>query len=113
MVDRDLFVQAIRQSKNGIYVEFEKSDGSLRNMHVTLHPDVLPQRDETKKTITKKRDPDIQTVWDIDAKGFRSFKWSKVKNVVIPYDFDASPTNHSMEVNNVGMKMSGIDHGKK
>ena len=70
-------VKAKLQS-NIISIVFEKNDGSLREMRATLVEDHLP---ELKGTSTKKENPDVQTVYDIEAKGWRSFRWDRLRSV--------------------------------
>jgi hypothetical protein len=51
-------------------IQFVKKDGSLREMRCTLKEEYLPT---AKKESTKKDNPDVLTVWDIDNDGWRSF----------------------------------------
>lgn len=64
-----------------IQIEFEKADGSMRQMIATLEEGVVPPKapaggnDETSR---KKADTAC-AVWDIDAAGWRSFRWDKLR----------------------------------
>jgi hypothetical protein len=61
-------------------VVFTKKDGTERTMQCTLEPDVLPKVEvkEDKKTNRKQSDTSI-AVYDIEAKGWRSFTIRAVK----------------------------------
>lgn len=59
-----------------IVVEFEKKDGTVREMKCTLHESFLPPMPEPDPDKpAKKKNPDIQVVWDIEKEAFRSFRW--------------------------------------
>tara|TARA_R110000868_G_scaffold168243_1_gene402901 strand:- start:691 stop:1005 length:315 start_codon:yes stop_codon:yes gene_type:complete len=61
-------------------VVFTKKDGTERTMQCTLEPNVLPKVElkEDKKTNRKQSDTSI-AVYDIEAKGWRSFTIRAVK----------------------------------
>lgn len=61
-------------------VEFVKTDGTLRKMSATLKPDVVVVT-ESKTGRTKKENIDVCSVWDIEAKGWRSFRFDKLKSI--------------------------------
>jgi hypothetical protein len=59
------------QLRQGILdIQFVKKDGSLREMRCTLNEKHLPT---VTTESTKKENPDVLTVWDIDSNGWRSF----------------------------------------
>ena len=51
-------------------IQFVKKDGSLREMRCTLNEEYLPKSEAAG---TKKENPDVLSVWDIDNNGWRSF----------------------------------------
>jgi hypothetical protein len=51
-------------------IQFIKKDGSLREMRCTLNEKYLPVKTTEG---TKKDNPDVLAVWDIDSNGWRSF----------------------------------------
>ncbi len=55
-------------------VVFVKKDGSERQMVCTLHPDYLPQVDESAGGSTRPPNDEVVTVWDVEAEGWRSFR---------------------------------------
>lgn len=62
-------------------VTFTKVNGETRTMQCTLHPDYLPEsrlltEDDTPRT----QDPNTLPVWDIESKGWRSFRLDSVTN---------------------------------
>jgi len=64
-------------------VTFTKNDGTERVMKCTLDRKVVPQvvKEETKKA--KAISDDVLPVYDIEAQGWRSFRWDSVKTVDI------------------------------
>ena len=59
--------------KNVIAVTFTKRDGSLRAMLCTLQEQYLPPlMGDTE--ITTKDNPDVLAVWDVESRGWRSFR---------------------------------------
>lgn len=66
-------------------VTFTKVDGSERVMKCTLKRDVLPEKETTVTESDKKDNPNLLSVWDIDANGWRSFKVDSVTG----WDFSA------------------------
>ncbi len=76
---RDQLLADLRS--NIIEVVFTKKDGSTRIMKATLNPNILPP--SYKEEIQEEKDyhkenPDNVAVWDVDAKGWRSFNISTV-----------------------------------
>lgn len=67
---------------NVIEVIFTKKDGSTRVMKATLNPDILPpaykEGEISEEKEFHKENPDNIAVWDIEAKGWRSFNISSL-----------------------------------
>jgi len=76
------------QLENGVVtVVFEKADGSERTMRATLSnnyvPQVLAEYDNQQPTPAKRQlNDNVQSVWDIDAGGWRSFRLDSVKQIL-------------------------------
>ena len=76
----------IDEMKNSLHkgickVVFTKKNGDERIMHCTLQEDLLPQQVEIEEAIQKKKpNPDVLAVWDVDAQGWRSFRWDTIKD---------------------------------
>jgi len=67
----------IKQLQNEVLVvTFNKKDGDKRVMTCTKSFDVIPEADQPKSD--KKPKDGLVTVWDIDAKGWRSFVYERV-----------------------------------
>src|SRR6056300_589156 len=77
---RDELIEALR--KNIIEVTFTKLDGDERVMPCTLVESFFP---DPKKDATQKNEK-VVAVWAIESKGFRSFRYDRVKSIkVLPY----------------------------
>ena len=76
--------------KNGVVtVVFEKTDGTERTMRATLSDLYVPQVEpamlsEYDGQVPKGRqlNDNVQAVWDIDAGGWRSFRYDSVKQLL-------------------------------
>jgi hypothetical protein len=69
-------------------VTFTKSDGTERVMKCTLDRKLVPnydERGEVKRIIEQIRtvSPDVLPVYDVEAQGWRSFRWDSIKDVTI------------------------------
>lgn len=58
------------------HITFTKKDGTERTMRCTLMESALPARDPNAQA--KPHSADVQPVWDLDAGGWRSFRWDSV-----------------------------------
>ena len=72
----------IQQLKEGVIeVKFTKADGSQRVMSATLN-DQYVTYDESKMSPTSDvKARTAQSVWDINASGWRSFRWDSLQEV--------------------------------
>jgi len=60
-------------------VTFTKKDGTERVMKCTLRPDLLPaQTDLEEQVQSRKSNSDVLAVWDLEAKGWRSFRHDSI-----------------------------------
>ena len=73
--------QVMNDLNKGIcQVVFTKVNGDTRIMRCTLEETMLPQQIDIEESIQKKKpNPDVVSVWDIEAQGWRSFRWDSVK----------------------------------
>ena len=68
-------------------VIFTKIDGSERKMNCTLIPEYVPQKPVVEgqqlltESLPRAENPDTLAVWDVDAKGWRSFRLDSIKAV--------------------------------
>lgn len=79
-IDKDNVVKSL---KNGVCkVVFTKANGDTRVMHATLNESMLPEQIDLEEAIqkkTKKPNPNVLAVFDVEAKGWRSFRWDSLK----------------------------------
>lgn len=61
-------------------VVFQKKDGTLRQLRCTLKESYLPTFEEDS-TKTRKDNPDVLPVWDIENGEWRSFRIDSIKSV--------------------------------
>lgn len=60
-------------------VVFTKKDGSVRELLCTLMPSQLPAQTDLEEAVQKKTpNPEVLAVWDIENKGWRSFRYDSV-----------------------------------
>lgn len=67
--------------RNVVQVRFTKSDGTERVLKGTLMKEYLPIREGEGSTV--KRSNDVTCVWDVENKGFRSFRNDSVIDYII------------------------------
>lgn len=60
---------------------FEKANGEMRRMLATLNMVLLPVEESKERDSTRKHNPDVQAVWDLESNGWRSFRWDKLRDV--------------------------------
>lgn len=73
--------QIVQDLKSGtVVVTFNKVNGDKRVMTCTLHESVIPTPVASDSEINRNREPNeqVQVVWDVNADGWRSFRWDKV-----------------------------------
>ena len=81
--------QQVREGlhKGLMTVHFTKKNGDDRVMTCTLKEDLIPseQKPKTKETkedtVEEKKEDLLCAVYDVNAKGWRSFAWERVKDV--------------------------------
>lgn len=63
-----------------VLIEFEKADGSIRKLRGTLDLDnLISEEYHPKNEVERKKSPDVQNVFDLDKKEWRSFRWDKLR----------------------------------
>jgi len=79
MKDRNEILNALKQGD--VIVEFTKVNGDYRKMICTLNESVVPKAEKTDPLSQKKVravNPEVCVVYDVNAKGWRSFRWDSV-----------------------------------
>lgn len=69
---------------NDIFVTFTKKDGTERVMHCTLREDAIPPYEKKTDTVREKND-ELLSVWDLESRGWRSFRWDSVTGIRIEH----------------------------
>ena len=61
-------------------IKFTKKDGTTRDMRCTLVDQFIPTatKEQYEEKRTRARNPDVLSVWDLDKKGWRSFRVDSV-----------------------------------
>jgi len=67
-------------------ITFTKKDGTERVMNCTLRGDMLPAVEIKEDKTPRKQNDSVISVYDLDAKGWRSFTVSAVKRVEFDID---------------------------
>ena len=66
--------------KGEVVVEFVKLDGDRRLMTCTLDKNVIPAptKDPVTQDKVRKVNENVCVAWDVNANGWRSFRWDRV-----------------------------------
>lgn len=65
-----------------VTLTFTKKDGTKREMVSTLCESRIPKSENTKEsTGTRKYSEEAQPVYDVEAKGWRSFRWDSLSMI--------------------------------
>ena len=79
MINKDTLKQQLRESVKTI--TFTKTDGTQRVMKCTLQSTVIPPADPDKAPSARKTSDEALAVWDVDAAGWRSFRYDAIISV--------------------------------
>lgn len=80
--EKDELLERLRNEQ--ITVKFKKLSGDERVMKCTLQESVVPAATKDDAMSQKKVravSPEVCSVWDVEAKGWRSFRWDSVISV--------------------------------
>lgn len=80
--------ELIKKLFDGIVtVEFTKVNGDYRKMNCTLNSSYLPEATKVDSDLIfdekNNKSKDNLSVWDIDANGWRSFRWNSLQGYSI------------------------------
>jgi hypothetical protein len=84
LADRDYIVEQLHTKI--LEVDFMKRDGTKRTMKCTLRADRLPPPEKPVIDLTKperKDNPEVISVYDLESKGWRSFRIDSVESITI------------------------------
>jgi len=78
---KNILINALK--KQIVKVSFTKADGKLREMSCTLRESFLPEITKEGATTEAKKavNGDVLPVFDVEKKGWRSFRFDSIKNV--------------------------------
>lgn len=65
-----------------VTINFTKADGTVRKMICTLEEGAIPPAEPKKTERVKKENDDVLAVWDLEAQGWRSFRFDSILSVV-------------------------------
>lgn len=68
-------------SSGTIRVKFQKTNGDMREMLCTQKLELIPEDKRPKGDGKYKSSPEVCSVWDVEAEGWRSFRYDSVKSV--------------------------------
>ena len=78
MFDFEKLAQDLRTSTKRI--RFTKRDGTIRDLKATLQESLLPAR--VGEATARAHNPAVMSVWDVDNKGWRSFRRDSVIEIL-------------------------------
>lgn len=88
MVSKDTETQSLTQdmvnfilASQAASVKFTKIDGTVREMNATLSPAIVPPTVVVEGRAERKVNPDVRTVYDVDAKAWKSFRWDSLISI--------------------------------
>ena len=79
--------------QNVLVVDFNKLNGDKRVMTCTLREDIKPcatKDDPLSQKAVRKTSDAVVSVWDVNAKGWRSFRYERINAVDIVDEYEES-----------------------
>jgi len=86
--------------QNVLVVDFTKLDGDKRVMTCTLREDMKPpatKKDLMSQEKVRKVSDTVVSVWDVNAKGWRSFRYERVNKVDIVDEYETEWYNKTVD----------------
>ena len=71
-------------TKSVANITFNKTDGTVRHLLCTLMAEYLPEQipiEENVRHVPRKENDGVLAVWDLDNKGWRSFRLDSITNI--------------------------------
>jgi hypothetical protein len=84
-------------NQNVLVVDFTKINGDKRVMTCTLREDMKPRatKDDTmSQTAVREVSDAVVGVWDVNAQGWRSFRYDRINSVVIVDEYEQTWYNN-------------------
>jgi hypothetical protein len=83
--ERQIFKDWIQNllHERAVTVDFVKANGDFRSMKCTLKESLGAKYtvNENREKPTKKPNPDVCVVWDVNQAAWRSFRWDRLKRI--------------------------------
>lgn len=79
-------------AQNVIKVDFLKLNGDRRVMTCTLREDIKPRAtkdDAISQTAVRNVSDAVISVWDVNAKGWRSFRYDRISEVTVVEEYNS------------------------
>lgn len=86
--------------QNVVEVDFLKLNGDRRVMTCTMRSDIRPpatKTDPLSQTAVRETTDAVVSVWDVNAQGWRSFRYERVNAVKIVEEYDSGWFNKSVD----------------
>jgi hypothetical protein len=80
--EKDILSERLKSEE--VIVKFKKVSGEERTMKCTLQESVIPpatKEDPLSQKKVRAVSPEVCSVWDVEANGWRSFRWENVISV--------------------------------
>jgi hypothetical protein len=80
--EKDILSERLKSEE--VTVKFKKVSGEERTMKCTLQESVIPpatKEDPLSQKKVRAVSPEVCSVWDVDANGWRSFRWENVISI--------------------------------
>ena len=78
-------------SQNVLTIDFTKLNGDKRVMTCTLREDMKPRAtksDPMSQKAVRETSDEVVSVWDVNAKGWRSFRYNRINSVDIVENYE-------------------------
>ena len=81
--ERDQFRDWLRVllREREVTVDFVKTDGDFRSMKCTLAESLGAKYTVNENRTTRKPNPEVCVVWDMNQQAWRSFRWDRIKRI--------------------------------
>ena len=84
-LERDIFKRWLQDllKTRKVTVDFVKADGEFRSMKCTLSEDHGAKYavNENKDKPSRKPNPEVCVVWDVNQSAWRSFRWDRIRKI--------------------------------
>jgi hypothetical protein len=88
--EKTLIKMHLNDKNYNVVVEFRKADDSIRIINCTTAREIVARYlpEKTEQPMARKKNEDVQIVFDTDKKEWRSFRWDRVTAVSTRENFN-------------------------